>query len=157
VFDSGVEVILGPTVKSSGWKAIMGSTSFLVRAPADCVGAFTAIPAGWAFALAHVVAMRETLRFASKWLRQEWSPDFGRDLPFGVNRHPVMRRRGDRIVIHGLDHPDVGETRHELEFNYVELPGVRSSLERYLVHVRHRSVTTPLGDPYGPTEVHSDR
>lgn len=135
----------------------MGSTSFLMRAPTDFGGVFTAVPTGWEFSLAHVVAMRETLRFASKWLRQEWKPDFSGELPFGANRYPVLRRQGERIVICGLDHPDVGETRRELELNYVELPGVRSSLGRYLVHVRHRSVTTPIGDPYGPTAVHSDR
>lgn len=135
----------------------MGETSFLVCAPPEAEAPFRAHEGAWHFHTGHVMGLRETLRIASKWLRREWKPDFSRDLPFGPNRHLALRRRGDDIRIHRLDVPGGPAVRHDLEFHYVELPGLRSSVERYLVYVRRRSVTTPQGEPHGATAIYPDR
>lgn len=134
----------------------MGQVSFLVCAPLDAEAPFRARTGAWHFEADCVLGMRETLRIASRWLRQEWRPDFSRELPYGPNRHLALRRSGDDIRIHGSGAPIGAEPVHELEFSYVELPGLRSSIERYLVYVRRRSVTTSQGDPHGET-VHPDR
>lgn len=135
----------------------MGETSFLMCAPPEAEAPFLARDGEWRFSTAHVRGMCETLRIASRWLRREWRPDFSNDLPYGPNRHLALRRHGDDIRIHGFDAPTASESKHELEFYYVELPGLRSSIERYLVYVRRRSVTTPQGDPYGALVIHPDR
>lgn len=135
----------------------MGATSFLMCAPPEAEAPFRSHKRMWQFGTAHVVGMSETLRIASRWLRREWRPDFSSDLPYGPNRHLALRRHGDDIRIHGIEAPPGPEAKHELEFSYVELPGLRSSIERYLVHVRRRSVTTAQGDPHGPTTIHPDR
>lgn len=126
----------------------MGDTSFLLCTDPASPPGFTAESGTWRIDPACLLAVRETLRLASKWLRREWKPDFTREQPFGTGRGLRLRYAGPSIAITGLPTP-AAEATYELEFHYVELPYLRSSIECYIAKPRRHSVTRTQGDPHG--------
>jgi len=156
VFDDGVAVTLGPTVKSCDWTAVMSDTSFWLCAPTEGVW-FEPYHDLWSVSIGDVLAIREALRMASLWFRKEWKPDFTRMRPFGIDRKIAVRRADNRITIRIPGMPVGDRPCPALEFHYIELPRLRGAIESIIAGRGRRTVTKrPEGDSHGKGCLHPD-
>lgn len=143
VFDDHVLAVLEPTLKSCGWFSVMGTTSLLLCMP-DRQQRLRVLPHGWAFPAAQAGCVREALRAASAWVRRQWDPDFTCEAPFGIDRRLAVRKHGDLVAITSPQFPDYTEPVGQIEINYIEVPALRSAIQRQ-AREWARSVTAMQG------------
>lgn len=139
------------TVEMCGWWVEMRSASFVLCGPHITMpgrsGYFQRSLLGYRFPAVDVEAAWKSTVQASYWFRKEWSPDFGLEHPYGIDRKVQVSRVGDWIE---LICPSFTETEDEtdfLEFTYTELPGLRAAMGRRARPRRKRLKKEQDADP----------